>query len=157
MTKFNMTGGQTFFEKKFLLLLIFFFIYFLIFLFFIYLFLFFELASNYNMHSSVHTVSTSHAHTNQALHWRHNGRDSVSNHQPHDCLFNGLFRRRSKKTWKHRVTVRGPVNSPHKWPVTLKMFTFDDVIMFVEHTDLQTCIDCCTYVSWGRNYFKVCQ
>ena len=25
---------------------------------------------------------------------------------------------------------RGPVNSPHKWPVTWKMFLFDDVIMF---------------------------
>ena len=24
---------------------------------------------------------------------------------------------------------RGPVNSPHKWPVTRKMFTFDDVII----------------------------
>ena len=24
---------------------------------------------------------------------------------------------------------RGPVNSPHKWPVTRKMFTFDNVIM----------------------------
>ena len=24
---------------------------------------------------------------------------------------------------------RGPVNSPHKWPVTPKMFPFDDVIM----------------------------
>ena len=26
---------------------------------------------------------------------------------------------------------RGPVNSPHKWPVTRKMFLFDDVIMRV--------------------------
>ena len=26
---------------------------------------------------------------------------------------------------------RGPVNSPHKWPVTRKMFPFDDVIMGV--------------------------
>ena len=25
---------------------------------------------------------------------------------------------------------RGPVNSPHKWPVTRKMFPFDDVIMW---------------------------
>ena len=25
---------------------------------------------------------------------------------------------------------RGPVNSPHKWPVTRKMFPLDDVIMF---------------------------
>ena len=38
------------------------------------------------------------------LRWRHNGCDSVSNHQPHDCLLNRLFRRRSKKTSKLRVT-----------------------------------------------------
>ena len=47
-----------------------------------------------------------------SLQWRHNGRDSVSNHQPHDCLLNGLFRRRSKKTWKLRVTGLCAVNSP---------------------------------------------
>ena len=29
-----------------------------------------------------------------------------------------------------RVIHRGPVNSPHEWPVTRKMFPFDDVIMF---------------------------
>ena len=28
-----------------------------------------------------------------------------------------------------RVIHRGPVNSPHKWPVTRKMFPFDNVIM----------------------------
>ena len=38
------------------------------------------------------------------LWWRHNGRDGVSNQQPHDCLLNRLFRRRSKKTLKLRVT-----------------------------------------------------
>ena len=38
------------------------------------------------------------------LQWRHNGRDSVSNHQPHDCLLNRLFRRRSTKTSKLHVT-----------------------------------------------------
>ena len=38
------------------------------------------------------------------LEWRHNGRDDVSNHQPHQCLLNRLFRRRSKKTPKLRVT-----------------------------------------------------
>ena len=26
---------------------------------------------------------------------------------------------------------RGPVNSPHKWPVTRKMVPFDDVIMWI--------------------------
>ena len=29
---------------------------------------------------------------------------------------------------------RGPVNSPHKWPVTRKMFPFDDVIMFFSYS-----------------------
>ena len=29
-----------------------------------------------------------------ALHWRHNGCDGVSNHQPHECLLKRLFRRR---------------------------------------------------------------
>ena len=38
------------------------------------------------------------------LHWRHNDQDGVSNHQPHGCLLNRLFRRRSKKTSKLRVT-----------------------------------------------------
>ena len=69
------------------------------------------------------------------LRWRHSGRDGVSNHKPHDCLLNRLFRRKSKKTSKLRVTGfvggihRGPVNSPHKWPVTREMSQFDDVFM----------------------------
>ena len=69
------------------------------------------------------------------LQWRHNGGDGVSNHQPHYCLLNCLFRRRSKKTSKLASLAfvwgihRWSVNSPHKWPVTRKMFPFDDVIM----------------------------
>ena len=39
----------------------------------------------------------------RSLQWRHNEPDGVSNHQPHDCLLNCLFRRRSKKTSKLRV------------------------------------------------------
>ena len=38
------------------------------------------------------------------LQWRHNEYDGVSNHQPHECVLNGLFRRWSKKTSKLRVT-----------------------------------------------------
>ena len=51
-------------------------------------------------------------HTGTSLRWRHNGRDSVSNLQPHDCLLNLLFRRRSKNTWKLRVTGLCAGNSP---------------------------------------------
>ena len=70
-----------------------------------------------------------------SLQWRHNEPDGVSNHQSHDCLFNRLFRRRSKKTSKLCVTGLCEGNSPmtgefpHKGPVTRKMFPFDDVIM----------------------------
>ena len=69
-----------------------------------------------------------------SLFWRHNGHDGISNYQPHDCLLNHLFR--SKKTPKLRVTGlyarNSPVTSefPAQWPVTRKMFPFDDVIMY---------------------------
>ena len=49
---------------------------------------------------------------NAALQWRHNGCNGVSNHQPHDCLLKRLFRRRSKKTSKLRVTRLCAGNSP---------------------------------------------
>ena len=62
------------------------------------------------------------------LRWRHDGHDGVSNHQPHHCLLNRLFECTSKKTSKLRVTGLCAGNSPHKWPVTRKMFPFDDVI-----------------------------
>ena len=46
------------------------------------------------------------------LKWRHNWHCSVSNHQPHDCLLNRLFRRRSRKTSKLCVTGLCAGNSP---------------------------------------------
>ena len=50
------------------------------------------------------------------LQWRLNERDGVSNHQPLDCLLNCLFRRRSKKSSKLRVT--GLCAGIHRWPVS---------------------------------------
>ena len=43
-------------------------------------------------------------HTQYSLRWRHNGPDSVSNHQAHNRSLKRLFRRRSKKTSKLRLT-----------------------------------------------------
>ena len=48
----------------------------------------------------------------QPLQWHHNGRDSVSNYQPRECLLNHWIRRRSKKTSKLRVTGLCARNSP---------------------------------------------
>ena len=36
---------------------------------------------------------------------------------------------------------RGPVNSPHKWPVTRKMFPFDDVIMIYYNYPQHLCAE----------------
>ena len=69
------------------------------------------------------------------LQWRHNGHDGVSNRQPHDCLLNCLFRRRSKEISKLRVIGLCAGNSPvtGEFPAQMasyaEIFPFDDVIM----------------------------
>ena len=45
-----------------------------------------------------------------SLLWCNNGRDGISNHQPHDCLLNQSFRRGSKKTSKL-------IKVPRQWPL----------------------------------------
>ena len=98
-----------------------------------------------------------------ALHWRHNDHDGISNHQTHGCLLNRSFGRRSKKTSKLRVTglcagnSPGHVNSPHKGPVTRKMFPFDDVIMWKGENiiimiilyNTAAILDCFTILYWS--------
>ena len=84
-------------------------------------------------------MASCHANTKLSctLHWGHNDHDGVSNHQPHGCLLNRLLGtdQRKHQSSASLAFVRGihrrPVNSPHKWPVTRKMFPFDDVIMII--------------------------
>ena len=67
-----------------------------------------------------------------SLQWRHNERDGVSNHRRLDCLLSRLFRHRLKETSNLPVTglCKGwPMDSPHKGPLTRKIFSFDGVIM----------------------------
>ena len=47
-----------------------------------------------------------------SLHWRHKGRDGVSNQQPQGCLLKHLLGRRSKNTSNLRVTGLCAGNSP---------------------------------------------
>ena len=50
----------------------------------------------------------------------------------YSTVYSGAYQRKHQSSaslafvWGNH---RGPVNSPHKWPVTRKMFPFDDVIM----------------------------
>ena len=72
-----------------------------------------------------------------SLWWRHNGRDCVSNHQPHDCLLNRLFRRRSKKTSKLSVTGLCVGNSPGtgEFPVQMASNAENVSIWWRHHDD----------------------
>ena len=71
--------------------------------------------------------------------WRYNGRDGVSNLQPHNCLLNRYWGADQIKDQSSAslAFVRGihrwPLSSPHKGPVTRKMFPFDDVKMIMQN------------------------
>ena len=92
--------------------------------------------------------------------WCHNERDSIimstiasqitSLTIVYSVVYSGVDQR------KHQISaslafVRGihrwPVNSPHKWPVTRKMFPFDDVIMTCHQWGSVAC-------KWGKFYSK---
>ena len=79
------------------------------------------------------------------LQWRHNERHNVPNHRRIYYLLNRLSRHTLKR--KHQSSAspaflrgihRRPVDSPPKWPVTRRMFPFDDVttIVYMVHAVL---------------------
>ena len=74
-------------------------------------------------------------HQRYALRWRHNG--SIASQITsltivYSVVYSGAHQRKHQSSASLafvRGIHRSPVNSPHKWPVTRKMFPFDDVIM----------------------------
>ena len=74
------------------------------------------------------------------LRWRHNGRDGISITSltiVYSTVYSGADQSRHQSSASLAFVWgihRGPVNSPHKWPVTRKMFPFDDVIMTTDAT-----------------------
>ena len=80
------------------------------------------------------------------LRWRRNDRDAsqiTSLTIVYSTVYSDADQRKHQSSASLafvRGIHRGPVNSPHKWPVTRKMFPFDDVIMtyqFLRCTRLQ--------------------
>ena len=67
------------------------------------------------------------------IQWRHNWQHGVSNHQPYDCLLNRLFRRRSKKTSKLRVTGLCEGNSPVTGEFPAQRDSTAQMFPFVHH------------------------
>ena len=73
------------------------------------------------------------------LQWRNNERDGVSNHEPHDCLLNRLFRRTSKKTSKLRVSRLCVGNSPVTGEFPTQRASYAEYVSFWwRHHDMQT-------------------
>ena len=62
------------------------------------------------------------------LRWRHNGHNSVSNHQPYNCLLNCLFRHRSNKTL-NRVSSHEPSQNSLTFPWHFP----DHFVVFPDH------------------------
>ena len=101
-----------------------------------------------------------------ALRWRHNGLDSVSNHQPHDCLLNRSFGRRSKYTSKLRVTGLCVGNSPvtGEFPARMASNAENVSIWWRHHGNcsdvtlsrafLHTCVMFYAYLSRYPGYFR---
>ena len=71
------------------------------------------------------------------LQWRHIECHCISNHRRLDFLLNSGTDQRTHQSPASLAFVREihrwPVNSPHKGPVTRKMFPFDNVIMIEEN------------------------
>ena len=87
----------------------------------------------------------------------------MASHQPHGCLLNRLFRRRSNKTSKLRVNglcvgnSPGPVNSPHKGQCFHFMTSSCQFILWTAGTSLLMCWGYCWlflshwFKSWSHN------
>ena len=72
---------------------------------------------------------------NAALQWRHMG-TMASQITSLTIVYSTVYSSADQRKHQSSASLafvrgihRGPVNSPHKWPVTRKMFPFDDVIM----------------------------
>ena len=89
---------------------------------------------------SVYCWTTSYCRT--PLRWRHNDHAGVSNHQPRGCLLNRLFRRKSKKTSKLRVTGLCAGNSPGtgEFPAQMASYAENVSIWWRHHGCELTCI-----------------
>ena len=88
------------------------------------------------------------------LQCRHNGRYSASNHQTHDCLHSSLFKCRSKKTSKLRVTGLCVGNSPVTGEFPAQMASnAEKVIIWWRHHDggyYQTGATWCAHLTFTR-------
>ena len=93
----------------------------------------------------------------KSLQWRHIDHDSVSNPQPRGCLLNRLFRSRSKKTSKLRVTGLCAGNSPvtNEFPAQRASNAENVSIWWRHHGSICCCVSCAILHYIGPLYIKI--
>ena len=81
-----------------------------------------------------------------SLRWRHNDHAGVSNHQPHGCLLNRLFRRKSKKTSKPRITglCAGNSTGTGEFPAQMASYAENVSIWWRHHVRIKASV----YTLW---------
>ena len=96
-------------------------------------------------------------HIVSSLRWRRNQHGGVSNHQPHGCLLNRLFRRRSEKTSKLRVTgpLCGEFTGPSEFPTQRASYVENVSIWWRHHLlgdfcNLWICNQIWTKQKWSK-------
>ena len=95
----------------------------------------------YPGHPGVMIVQSHLVNLDKPLRWRHNDHAGVSNHQPHGCLLNRSFRRKSKKTSKLRVTGLCAGNSPGTGEFPAQMASYaENVSIWWRHHDVGMCV-----------------
>ena len=90
------------------------------------------------------------------LQWRHNDHDGVSIHRWHDCWLNRMFRRRSKKTYKLRVTGLCEGNSlvTNEFPGQRASNAENISIWWRHHINLSCATFCQLYRSCLKTYAR---
>ena len=93
-----------------------------------------------------------------SLQCRHNGCDSISDHQPYDWFLNRLIIRRSKKTPKLRVTGLCAGNSPvtGEFPAQMASNAENVSIWWRHHVEAKRCVRChcpdATVLQWCHTH-----
>ena len=85
---------------------------------------------------SIQQIQMHSPHSTDTLEWRNNDHDGVSNHQPHGCSLNRLFRRKSRKTSKLRVTALCAGIHRDRWIPHTKASNADNVSIWWRHHKL---------------------
>ena len=86
-----------------------------------------------------------------SLLWHDNEPDGVSNHQPHDCLLNRLFRRKPKKQFRVTGLCEGNTPVTGEFPAQKASNAENASIWWRDHADIEDeYLNCAEIEVWAE-------